>query len=356
MKKITIDEIQIEITRDCNMLPQCDHCFRGDSQQVNIEKKYIDFLLDQTELIGTLFFTGGEPFINISAMDYFLDQLYQRGIPLLELHIISNGLAFSDKIIDTIKRYSEMVKVCNDILTDNRDDSQIIIGISIDKYHHYSKIALANLEKYKSALNGYAQVVKTAKGNLPRKEGRGQILNNGFLCSNLEYNNQKRIEILDSTHKPMCPQYRCYKMVKPEQIVICCGVYLNAYGYLMPSGLGLHDYSVVDDPDNHICHVSEPIYEKILQYNRGRLDCCTSLKRYIREIKANPLEPKRLYDTLFYLMHLREDDSDAINRNIGIGPTNIDNVFCRGVLNEASINQIMTNAAKHNYLIKDGAV
>ena len=352
MKKLTIDEIQVELTRECNMKPQCNHCFRGDAQSIRIDKKYIDLLLDQTEIIGSIFFTGGEPLLCLDEMNYLLDQLYTRGIPLFEFNIITNGLIFNDEVVAVIKRYSDMIKLCKELGTKKQVDieNSIIVGVSIDKYHNHLEVAKLNIEKLRSALKGYAQVVKTAGGNLPMKEGRGKVLSNGLLCSNIGQNQQKRIEILDKTHKPMCPQYQLYKMVKPEQVIVCCGVYLNAKGYLMPSGLGLHDYSVVDDPSNHICHVTEPIYENIILYNQGKIDCCTSLKKVLREAKANPFDLQRMHDTLYTLLYSQDDDSDPIKRDTSGQSININDYVVNGALNEENINRVMINAAKKDYL------
>ena len=56
--------IKIEVTRDCNL--NCPHCMRYEPDEtmdkyrgVVIKTEYIDKLLDQTEHIGSLSFTGG---------------------------------------------------------------------------------------------------------------------------------------------------------------------------------------------------------------------------------------------------------------------------------------------------------
>lgn len=66
MDKITFENLTIELTRRCNM--KCGHCLRGEAQEVDIDRKYIDSLLDQTELIGGMFFTGGEPTLALDTM------------------------------------------------------------------------------------------------------------------------------------------------------------------------------------------------------------------------------------------------------------------------------------------------
>ena len=261
MNKITFDKLIIELTRSCNMFPPCKHCFRGDSQNISIDKKYIDGLLNQTEIINSLFFTGGEPTLAIEEMEYILNKLYENRIPLFDFGFITNGLIYDEKVISIIKKYSKLVKLCCEIGSGKpiNAENNVVIGISIDKYHNNQKLAEINIRKYKIALKGYAQVVRVADGNIPRKEGNGTTLADGICNLNLEEAVVKRIEILDSNHKPLCPQYQTYKMIKPEQIIVCCDIYLSAKGNLLIAGLGLHDYSIVDKTVFQICTTNTEI-------------------------------------------------------------------------------------------------
>ena len=88
--KLTFEYLTVETTRKCNM--RCAHCLRGNAQEVDIDHKHIDNLLDQTEVIGHLDITGGEPTLNLDALEYILNGLCKRGIPLLEFGLHTNGL------------------------------------------------------------------------------------------------------------------------------------------------------------------------------------------------------------------------------------------------------------------------
>ena len=68
-----INNLMIEVTRRCNL--KCDHCLRGDAQNKDISTEYIDALLDQVTSIGSVTFTGGEPFLATYIIDYFLNKL-----------------------------------------------------------------------------------------------------------------------------------------------------------------------------------------------------------------------------------------------------------------------------------------
>lgn len=52
-------DFAIEVTRRCNMC--CDHCLRGMAQN-----------LDIIVLPDHVFFTGGEPFLNVKAINSYL--------------------------------------------------------------------------------------------------------------------------------------------------------------------------------------------------------------------------------------------------------------------------------------------
>ena len=109
LNKVTFEHISIELTRRCNM--RCRHCLRGDAQNVDIDYKYIDALLDQTQLIGRLFLSGGEPTLMLDAIEYIADELCKRGIPLLNFELCTNGLIYSTRFIEIIKRYKEIIDV-----------------------------------------------------------------------------------------------------------------------------------------------------------------------------------------------------------------------------------------------------
>lgn len=351
LKKLTFDKLIVELTRKCNMHPPCTHCFRGSAEDISIDKKYIDGLLNQTEIIGSLFFTGGEPTLCVDEMAYFLDKLYENRIPLFDFGFITNGLIYNEKIIDIIKRYSKLIKLCCEIGSGNKIDVEksVVIGISIDKYHNNKELAEENLKKYKNALQGYAQVVKVADGNIPRKEGNGKTLSNGLCNLNLEQAVIKRIEILDDTHKPLCPQYQTYKMIKPEQTIICCDMYLSSLGNLLIASLGLHEYFTVDYEKCIICNVlQENIYEAIIRYNVGKIDCCNLLKITNAENMKNPF--RGLKDTLFYLQHKDEDDSDVIKKDLPVGYINLEKLAMQSVTNPKIIDNIIVKANAKDYL------
>ena len=58
-KKISVNNLIIEITRKCNM--NCEHCLRGNSQNIDVNFEHVEKLFSQIDYISTLSFGGGEP-------------------------------------------------------------------------------------------------------------------------------------------------------------------------------------------------------------------------------------------------------------------------------------------------------
>jgi organic radical activating enzyme len=120
MNKIVISKIAIEVTRRCNL--KCRHCCRGDAENVNIDFKHIDTLLSRIFYINQLTFTGGEPSLNVPAIQYFADECKRLEIGVYFVSIVTNGINIKQDFID----------VCIDL---SRIAERISVCLSNDKYH-----------------------------------------------------------------------------------------------------------------------------------------------------------------------------------------------------------------------------
>jgi organic radical activating enzyme len=135
-----IDHLAIEITRKCNI--QCEHCIRGYAQNRNVPLRYIDILLDRVEYIGHFCPTGGEPSLNIPAIQYFIDGCIDRQIRIGRFYISTNGINIKQDFID----------ICLDLYNLCDDKQHCSVQISNDKYHlerrKYDDILLSCLPFY----------------------------------------------------------------------------------------------------------------------------------------------------------------------------------------------------------------
>lgn len=75
----------------------------------------------------------------------------------------------------------------------------------------------------------------------------------------------QQIEVLSAEHKPMCKFYESYHLDRPDQKVICCGVYLSAYGEVLPGLACDTDYQY---RGIRLCYSWQPIWEMVLKYNQ----------------------------------------------------------------------------------------
>ena len=268
---LTFDSLLIENTRRCNFA--CSHCCRGDAQNLDISPESINALLDQTEDIGLIGFIGGEPLLNLSAMDYVLTEMQRRYIPLNLFTITTNGYIFSNDFIDLIKRYANHIRVCNDALP----VGSVTVNISMDRYHTNCEKVQRNYEQYKQALSGVATVQIYKLGDLPFKFGRAEQLDEAISYPGLiDVYASKRLEVFSSDIKPDAKCRGFYRLSYPEQIIICCPTYVTVNGDLVHGNIGQRA-SYKDIDNNTICNVTDNIWKSIQDYNRSRLSCaiCT---------------------------------------------------------------------------------
>ncbi len=267
MEKVVLNQLTVEVTRRCNMA--CGHCLRGDAENVDLTGMDIDSVLDQTEAIGRLIITGGEPTLNMGAIQHIANGIARRGIPLMRVQIIINGLTYEERLVALAKRFSEIIRLTQVHGYGNieREPWRVSIGVSLDRYHESPEICKKHYLRYKNALKGFAEVLKVGHGNAPRNEGRAAALADTIdYTLTAETYLLQQIELLSADRKPMCKFYESYHLERPDQKVICCGVYISAWGEVLPGLACDTDYQC---RGIRLCYAWEPIWEKVLEYNQA---------------------------------------------------------------------------------------
>lgn len=312
MKKITWDFLSVELTRKCQI--NCKHCFKGKCQNITISKEVIEKFLKQTEAIGFLHFTGGEPTLALEEMDYFLDLLYEYRIPLFHFQIVTNGYEKSEKFVQLIKDYSDMIKLC---YPDQEIDMKyyVTVGVSVDRYHTGYNPEIA-LNYYKEELSGYAKVIPMSDGNIPIKIGNGTALPEAIPRMERE-KLDTRVEILSKDTKPMCPHYKAYKLLHEEQVYVVCEMSLSAKGnvtlYKVPS---CNDYKYEDLPNQNICNVNmtDSIYDAIVEYNKGKKSCLEKKKEEkIKNREEDAKTKAKMFKGIFNYINLVGENTASDN-------------------------------------------
>lgn len=228
MDKVVLNQLIIETTRRCNM--SCSHCLRGGAESVDIFNVDIDGLLNQVEAIGRLIVTGGEPTLNLPALQHIANGIARRGIPLMRVQVVTNGLIYDESFISIVKRFSEIIHLTQQhgYGRSEREPWRVQVGISLDNFHQNKDVCKANYLKYKNSLRGYAEVLRVSHGNAPRNEGRGAALSDTIDYTLIgETYMMQQIEVLSANHKPMCKFYESYHLERLDQKVVLCGIYLT---------------------------------------------------------------------------------------------------------------------------------
>lgn len=87
--KTVFENLVLELTRNCNMY--CNHCLRGDTENLNMSEVIIDKLLENTHLIEEITFSGGEPTLNLSLLKYIIEKIIEKDIPVYSFFVATNG-------------------------------------------------------------------------------------------------------------------------------------------------------------------------------------------------------------------------------------------------------------------------
>ena len=113
----------IEVTRKCNM--KCYHCLRGSAQKYNIDNRHIRTMLKQCSRVNHVVFTGGEPSLNVDAIEYFIKVAKELNVEVGSFYIATNGKNIKTEfIIAVLKLYA---------LCDEKE--MCSIQLSNDMYH-----------------------------------------------------------------------------------------------------------------------------------------------------------------------------------------------------------------------------
>lgn len=156
-----VNTLILEITRRCNM--SCEHCLRGNAQNLDMPFEYIDKVLNSVDVINSVCFTGGEPALNLDAIRYFYKKAEELGKLPMSFEVITNGMVNAEGLaIELLKAYgkSESKEMC-------------FVAISGDEFHEILPHELSG-----HILRGLAFYSPVKEGLFTNKsiliEGRGE--------------------------------------------------------------------------------------------------------------------------------------------------------------------------------------
>lgn len=102
-EKINFYNLVFETTRRCNM--HCAHCLRGDPGRSDMKIETVIPLLDRTESIESIVFSGGEPTLNVTILKDLLKEIKKRNISVNSFYIVTNGKKVTMDFLDTMLKW-----------------------------------------------------------------------------------------------------------------------------------------------------------------------------------------------------------------------------------------------------------
>lgn len=125
-EKICVDSLWIEVTRKCNLA--CKHCFRGESETLDLNDENIDRLFELVKRINCLFITGGEPSMNTHGVNKIVENIKEKKIKVGFIFVITNGR--TPNIAEFLKALEELQKLCD-------YPERSVVMVSVDQYHGF---------------------------------------------------------------------------------------------------------------------------------------------------------------------------------------------------------------------------
>lgn len=126
MKRYKFSEFFIELTRRCN--ERCEHCARGDAQDLTITKEIINKLFEDTEECLQVYVTGGEPMLEPEILLYLIDKIANNWNTIM-LSMTTNGSFLNEGIVKAFEEF------CKTPVENNAFKRKVGLSISSDAYH-----------------------------------------------------------------------------------------------------------------------------------------------------------------------------------------------------------------------------
>lgn len=142
IKNFKVDYLGVEVTRRCNL--ECAHCLRGERENKDIDDAILFNIFNGITEIGTLFLTGGEPFLVPERLERILQIIKEKSIIVHTISITTNATVLSQRQIDIIHRIENM--------------SKLDIRFSHDKFHEIEQERKKISEKFKRNIKIFASL------------------------------------------------------------------------------------------------------------------------------------------------------------------------------------------------------
>lgn len=277
----------LEITRKCNL--KCAHCIRGDAQHLSMSTAVIDKILDSSAGIKTIFFTGGEPFLEPDLIEYVVDQVIDRDFECFGMAVITNGTIMNDNAIRCIKSLNKFAEWSH---KKHGGVAKCRISISNDHFHDQES-STACMEFYKPYAGEFLELIMHGDISDDRLVKAGRAVQTGVAESDF-----RKFHALPR------------RVYINEYNAIGCMLELSAQGNLY-----LPEYNSWKDIDaNSIGNIMNESLVKIFERNQWKELCCNEIKKIgkninsfydEKEVQEQIIETYKTFKNFRYRMHIK---------------------------------------------------
>jgi len=92
----------IEVTRRCNM--RCAHCLRGDAENLDMTREYLDEFFSKVTDINCLTLTGGEPSLVPEVIDMILEAANIHSTTFGYFYLATNAKGLTPRFVEALMR------------------------------------------------------------------------------------------------------------------------------------------------------------------------------------------------------------------------------------------------------------
>lgn len=254
-----INNAVIELTRRCNM--SCAHCLRGDAENLDMKRYYLESFFSKVRYISHLTLTGGEPSLVPEIIHMVIDVAEKHGVEIGSFYVATNAKALTPTFTEAVMRFyafctdNEMsgVEWSNDIY---HDDPEPTKGFQYLKMLTFAKPKWQEESKPVFYGNGAEEFNRRHFENGKWKYAGGGIIDEGRASYSVPA--QRALEV----HRMELSEYDEDETVEESEI------YLNCKGWII-NGCDW-SYERQDDPEfnGRICHVRSFSFAAIKRYNK----------------------------------------------------------------------------------------
>lgn len=173
MKKIQIDSLVIELTRRCNM--KCEHCLRGNTQNIDIDLNYVESLFKKLNYISSLTLSGGEPSLVPNDINHIIEIAKKYQVEIGNFYIATNGKKVSNEFLLAL---INLWTYCSD-----NEISQI--NVSNDEYHEMYENEANKLRVFSFTSNKFEKDYYRYQNGMVIADGRALEFGSRFIKPDL---------------------------------------------------------------------------------------------------------------------------------------------------------------------------